>query len=127
MRVIAGKVGVLRRPDARQLRFGRRPLGLFFIDPVLKLLLLILRSGFQFALQGSNLGIQRGDFSFFRLLLLLQVLPARIVFKASRSAFQRLIIGILRRPQGILGIVDILLQRLFIAADLLEGGFGGLP
>ena len=76
MRVIAGKVGVLRRPDARQLRFVRRPLGLFFIDLVLKLLLLILRSGFQFALQGSNLGIQRGDFSFFRLLLLSSAVKA---------------------------------------------------
>ena len=78
-------------------------------------------------MQVSYLGIQRGDFSFFRLLLLLQVLPARIALQASRSAFQRLIIGILRRRQGILGIGDILLQRLFIAADLPEGGFGGLP
>ena len=127
MRVIAGKVGVLRRPDARQLRCVRRPLGLFFIDLVLKLLLLILRGGFQIALQVSYLGIQRGDFSFFRLLLPQQVLPARIALQAFRSAFQRLIIGILRRLQGILGIGDILLQRLFIAADLPEGGFGGLP
>ena len=125
MRVIAGKVGVLRRPDARQLRFGRRPLGLFFIDPVLKLLLLNLRGGFQFALQVSYLGIQRGDFSFFRLLLLLQVLPARIALQASRSAFQRLIIG------GLGGIplrfcgVQLLLQ--VATAQLLEGGFGGLP
>ena len=126
MRVVGGEISILRRPDARQLRFGRRPLGLFFIDPVLKLLLLNLRGGFQFALQVSYLGIQRGDFSFFRLLLLLQVLPAGIFAEASRSARQRLIIGSLRRRQGILGIGDILPQRGFTAADLLEGGFGGL-
>ena len=126
MRIVGGEISILRRPDTRQLRFGRRPLGLFFIDLVLKLILLILRGSFQFVLQGSNLGIQLGDFSFFRLLLLLQVLPAGIFAEAIRCACQRLIIGSLGCGLGIFRIGHILLQGGFIAADLLKGGFGGL-
>ena len=64
-----------------------------------------------------------------RLLFLLlpqQVLPAGIVLETLRCAVPRFFVGGLRGFLRILGIGHILLQGGFTAADLLEGGFGGL-
>ena len=110
LRVIAGKVGGLLRLDGGKLGFGGIELGLQpgIIGVLLQLCLEVVHLRLLF------------------LLLPQQVLPAGIVLETLRCAGQRFIVGGLRGFLRILGIGHILLQGGFTAADLLEGGFGGL-